>query len=543
MRRITSRQALSYGIFGYNQFREWQQSKAAERALVEHERRKTELITANPEMAGFAEQDELTQYAYTQESFFLGNIYEDHGVHFAAGVPGDRHVFLVAGSGAGKGRSILIQNAIRWPGPLLAIDPKGEAASVTAIRRGTPDMAAGTGTTVRRFIGQKVAILDPFGETKGPARMRYKVAYDPLSDIDMAGDYSRHIRAVADAAITPGEGDTGAHFSESIRNLLAGLIETVKLCETDPKNHTIPYCADLLLKPRDDIKAYLNQCPVTPASLAVKAAGVVHEIGPNEWGSFRTTLARNIGWMTEPQTRAHMRASDFSLWRAVQEGWSIYIVLPPDQMGDFKGWLRVLVRTAINAKIALGTDQRGLQTLFQLDEFPLLGRFKIIEEAAGYLRGYGVKLAPVIQNIGQVKDHYPKNWETFLGNAGAIIAFGTNDEATERYLSNRLGKVTVHEMSFGTSGGINQQVGLFRTGSGGTNQSENIARRERTVRHANEIHHQFSSPTARGLVIPDAGKPFMIRRQNYDAIPEPGLFDAPEHIRAWEDQHGKDVIS
>ena len=78
--------------------------------------------------------------------------------------------------------------------------------------------------------------------------------------------------------------------------------------------------------------------------------------------------------------------------------------------------------------MALGVNQKGPQTLCLLDEFPALGRFKAIEESAGYMAGYGLKLVPIIQNIGQVKTLYDKNWETFLGNAGAIIAFGLNDK-------------------------------------------------------------------------------------------------------------------
>ena len=87
-----------------------------------------------------------------------------------AGIADDRHIFIVAGNRAGKGVSLGIPNALTWGGPLFMIDPKGEAASICAMRRGSAANARGTGTQVRAFIGQEVAALDPLGQVRGPAR-------------------------------------------------------------------------------------------------------------------------------------------------------------------------------------------------------------------------------------------------------------------------------------------------------------------------------------------------------------------------------------
>ena len=111
-------------------------------------------------MDGLADADELEQYRHGRGAFYLGQIHEDHGVDFDAGIHDDRGVFVVAGSGAGKGTSFYIQNCLRWPGPLVCVDPKGEAAMITAVRRGTEKAAHGTGTSVRPpFLGQQVAII------------------------------------------------------------------------------------------------------------------------------------------------------------------------------------------------------------------------------------------------------------------------------------------------------------------------------------------------------------------------------------------------
>ena len=62
---------------------------------------------------------------------------------------GDGHLITLARTGAGKGVGCIIPALLRYRGPVIVIDPKGENYQVTARRR--------------REMGQEVAVLDPFG--------------------------------------------------------------------------------------------------------------------------------------------------------------------------------------------------------------------------------------------------------------------------------------------------------------------------------------------------------------------------------------------
>ena len=55
-----------------------------------------------------------------------------------------------------------------------------------------------------------------------------------------------------------------------------------------------------------------------------------------------------------------------------------------------------------------------------MDEFPILGHMQQIEDAAGQVAGFGVKLWPIIQDLSQLKALYKDRWETFMGNSGVI---------------------------------------------------------------------------------------------------------------------------
>lgn len=483
---------------------------------------------------GLAYGSELQRYLYTPQSFYLGRFHADMrmGEH-EAGIDDDRHAFIMAGNRTGKGVGPLAQNAIRWPGGLLAIDPRSELANITAMRRGTVKGAAGSGTSVRLFLEQPVAILDPMGETRGPARV-YRTGYNPLVDINMNdGGGVRQIWNIASACVTQ-ESGTGAHFSESAETLVAGTIEAVMRNEP-PENRTLPFVRSVMLAGFEELLEYLSR-NMAPHGLAHEARGMLIDIvGNEEAGSFRTTLSRNLKWMSEPAMRAHLTGSGFSLRRAVQENASVYIVVPPDMIADFKSWLRILVRIAISAKIALGSRPAGPQSLFLLDEFPVLGRIKAIEESAGYMAGYGIKLVPVIQNIGQVQQLYDKNWETFLGNAGAIIAWGLNDGDSEEYVSRRMGRVMVWETARGINQGQSSQ-GAFSPTTTSSNTSESTALHERPVLRANEIHVLGARETGRAFVLPASGKPFIAERVPYMQLQGQGVYDSPEFISAWEAQ-------
>lgn len=482
-------------------------------------------------MEGLAKLHELEGHRHRPGAFFLGRVHPDHGGNFEIGIADDRHIFIMAGSRAGKGVSLGVQNALRWPGPLLMIDPKGEAASIAGMRRGTVERARGTGTSVRRFLGQKVAILDPFKETKGPAR-RYQVAYNPLSDIRMEeGGGVRQIRAAASAIIVPEEGN-GAHFSENAETIICGVIEAVMLTEEPPKR-TLVRCRELLMSRFEDLLSYLEKV-TTRAGLAREAFSLIDDVGAEEWGSFKSTLSRNLKWLAEPDMQDHLQASSFSLWRAVQSGWSVFIVLPPDLIASNRSWLRLIVRTALSGKMALGTNQKGPQTLFFLDEFPALGAVKAIEDSAGFMAGYGIKLVPIIQNIGQLQNLYAKNWETFLGNAGAIIAFGLNDKGSETYIADRLGKIMVYETSASSNSG-------FGGASFSSGQSTNAGWRERPIRFPNQIRVEAARETMRAFVVPASGQGFTIERAPYMETEELAVFDSPDFIVEWEKRFGQRV--
>lgn len=516
------------------------------------QQRPPDLVAERDPMAGMANAQELSRFAYDPDGFYLGKIHEDHGEDFDASISGDddRHILVCAGSATGKGLTLGVQCGIRWKGPLFAIDPKGEMAEITGMRRASRDDAKGSGTSVRQFLGQKVAILDPMHQVRGPAK-KFRVNYDPMTDIpDDQRTARKRIRKLAAGMIVPESGNN-AHFSDNCQTLVAGVIEAVKILEP-ARNHCLPFVRKQILgnvkvkderklskKEESEVEAgffklvkYLSDDRLPEDGHAAEAASVLSDVlGSDEAGSFRTTMSRNLKWMIDMDMQDHLKPSRFSLWKAVQQGWTIYVVMDPDEIQDFRNWLRMTVQIALSAKMALGTNQPGPQTLMLLDEFAVLGRFSEIEAKAGYIRGYSVKLAYVIQGIGQLQQLYEKNWEAFVDNAAAMIAWGVNGKLSEDYIADRIGKVVVEETSYGENTG--QSMSGINPNSS-TGASSTTAVRERMIRFPNEVRAQGARETMRAFVIPASGAAFTIRRVPYNELAEHKVFDSNEHIARWE---------
>jgi type IV secretion system protein VirD4 len=125
-------------------------------------------------------------------------------------------------------------------------------------------------------------------------------------------------------------------------------------------------------------------------------------------------------------------------------GVSVYIVLPARFMKTHSRWMRLILNLTVSRlERDPGPPFGGHPVLAILDEFATLGHMPVLEAAVGYMASFGLKLWAVLQDLPQLKRHYPASWETFLGNAGLLQVFGNADQTTLDYVSKRLGELEV----------------------------------------------------------------------------------------------------
>ena len=129
---------------------------------------------------------------------------------------------------------------------------------------------------------------------------------------------------------------------------------------------------------------------------------------------------------------------------------TVYLILPPEMMARHSRWLRLLLTSAIQS--VMRERKRGEpKILFMMDEFFALGHLEIISTVWALVRGYGIQMMPVLQDLNQLKKLYPDMWQTFIGMAGAVMSFAPNDLTTAEWLSRRMGERDRLNITFNSS--------------------------------------------------------------------------------------------
>jgi type IV secretion system protein VirD4 len=130
---------------------------------------------------------------------------------------------------------------------------------------------------------------------------------------------------------------------------------------------------------------------------------------------------------------------------------TVYLILPPRYLETHATWLRLML-TAILIPL-LRTTGGDVPVLFMLDEFAQLGRLEVIERNMALMRGYGVKLWTIFQDLAQAKDIYERRWESFISNAGVRHVFAPQDVTTQEYFSKLSGQRIYWLKTTGTNTG------------------------------------------------------------------------------------------
>jgi type IV secretion system protein VirD4 len=161
-----------------------------------------------------------------------------------------------------------------------------------------------------------------------------------------------------------------------------------------------------------------------------------------ERGSIFSTAAVQTDFLDSLPVRAISRRSNFSL--ADLRGdrpTTIFICVPEGRANQFR-WTRLLVQLACTTLEQMGPYPRDrTPILFMAEEFAGLQHMAIMERAAAYFPGFGVKLWAILQDLTQLQRHYPSGWQTFLGNAGILQGFANGDAAMLDYVARRLDKL------------------------------------------------------------------------------------------------------
>lgn len=420
----------------------------------------------------------------------------------------DRHMFLKAGSRAGKGNGIVLPNLAHYMGSVFSLDPKAECATLTAERRA-------------KDLGQEVFVFDPFHVADVPDE--YRANFNPLEDLDPTDPLFVDLcDSIAESLVVAENGKDNDHWNASGRMTLRGFIAWAASSSSGPRDLVEVYRLLHLPESPDDYEgpndpsAYFDHlldamidAPERAWGVPAAMAGALLSMGHEERGSVLSTVRQNIVFVSSPLMGKMLsgggRQCDLKAWK--YGGMSIYLCLPAALLHRHSRFMRVFINRllyAIEAGEPVARDKpKGLMIL---DEMHTLGRMPVLETAAALLAGAGTRIMAISQDLGQLEKNFGPSWQTFLGNAGVFISFGLNDMKSLKYVSDRLGTSSVMKIS-------QSEISYDQSVKGFKGQSNSIE--STPLLTPDEVAYHFSRQSGAQCVIYPGASPIWMRRLDY----------------------------
>lgn len=415
-------------------------------------------------------------FPYSEGAVWLGRNGDD--ARTPVGRRDESHVLLCAMNRAAKGRALITNNLILWPGSVFCNDPKGENASVTAARRGQGSAHA------TKFLDQKVCVLDSHHTAK--VEDRYRAYYNVLEDLDPTSSRTpARVENIVRSFFTDSAQKDPTWDELAVAYMKALLLHIVTSPTSKVENDGYIPAAERdlitlrrMLQTGDFFAVRHIESVLPPEELAKKKpdahlllfkqmmknqafGGIISDEAANQlsnlrdqpklWNSLRVSAGSATAWIDDPEIRDVLRAGKYTATFRAEEletdpkGVSVYVCLKLEDQKRLAAWPRLITNMVLSAAQTdyFRSPASGHNTLMMLDEFAALERMKTIEQAAPAIAGAGIKLFMVLQNLSQMKAVYGENFEAFMANAGTHIYYGFNDNFTAEYVKKRLGEVEV----------------------------------------------------------------------------------------------------
>lgn len=434
--------------------------------------------------ARFATVKEVRKSGLMSEAGIIVGKYMGRFLIFA----GQQFVILAAATRGGKGIGFVIPNLLNWRDSVVNFDPKQENYEKTA--------------GFRKKYGQEVYLFNPFAEDWRTHRYN-ALAYISDDPNFRVGD------VLSIGTILYPNGDAKDQFwNDQARNLFLGL--TLYVCETPELPRTLgevyrqssgkgkpvkDHLSDIIAE-RDESDRPLSDVCVDSLMRFISTS---ENTLANIVASFNAPL---IHW-SNPVVDAATSANDFDLRDLRKKRMSIYVGITPDYLDQASLIVNMFFSQLINLNTKELPEKNPAlkyQCLLLMDEFTSIGRIAIIAKAIAYMAGYGLRLATVIQSIGQLESTYPKEARNLITNHALQILYTPSETKDANEYSEMLGYLTDKTPNKSRSG----PRGFF--GKGNLTESENEAQNRRALLLPQELREM---PFEKEVVMLERVKPIM----------------------------------
>ena len=399
---------------------------------------------------------------------------------------GAEHILAFAPTRSGKGVGLVIPTLLGWRHSTVVLDIKGENYALTAGWR-------------QKYLKHACLRFDP-------SSLSNSVKFNPVEEIRFGTGYE-----VADAQnlalmiADPYGLGFKSHWDRQAYSLITGLI-LFDLYEAGATGQvsSLPRVTRLLSDPKRSEMALFEAMLNCAQAVAAAVGRDMLDKPEGERGSITSTAKGHLVLYRDPIVSKNIAHSEFALSDLMNHDTPVdlYLVLNPKDKQRLMPIIRILIAQIISVLCPELQFEQGRakenfrhRLLLLLDEFPALGKIEVIENALGFLAGYGIKAYLICQDLEQLLSAYGDK-ENITSNVHIQSVYAPNKPKTAKYISDACGVTTVVKKSISVSG---SRIGLFLK-----NTSQNMQEIRRELLTPDEVR-RLPAPKKEGSKIVKAG--------------------------------------
>lgn len=375
-------------------------------------------------------------------------------------LPGYEFVLLAAPTRTGKGVGFVIPNLLTFRESAVVLDIKGENYNLTSAFR-------------RKFLGNEIFYFNPFSENTHRWNPLSYVSENPLFRVN-------DLRALAAIIFkTPERGDP--FWSDSARNLFVGLallvLETPRLPHTMGEilrqasgkgKDTALYLREVISARRESARALSRECEDSINRFLNGSEDTLKNI--------LSTFTSALGIFSSQVTDKATSADDFDLRDVRKRKMSVYIHIPAGEVTQAQFIINLFFSQLINENVKELPEQNPdlkYQCLLMLDELTAAGKIEILAKGVGFMAGYNMRLALVIQNNSQLESTYGReDAHSIMDNMGVKIFYTPSQFKEAEEYSKMIGTITAVAQST-----QHQNVGALNAGRYSKSETDTLVSR------------------------------------------------------------------
>lgn len=372
--------------------------------------------------------------------------------HLCMSLNGRQHMrnllqIVVGGSGAGKTRFVVKPNLLLANASFICTDPKGELVRAVA-----------------PFLLQQGYVVKVFDLIE-PS---HSDSYNPFRYIRKDSDVFRLINNFIQNT-TPKNASQNDPFWEKSEIALDSALMLYLLHESPLYEQTMEMMLTMIeygaaKEDDDDYQSALDLLfealeEEQPDHIAVRQYHIFKQAAGKTAKSILVSAAVRLASFTLREIQDITDEDNLELSKLGERKQAIFCVIPDSNDNSLNFLVGLLYTQAFQElyyqadKVHMGGLPVPVRLIF--DEFANVALPDGYARLQATMRSRNIMATIILQNISQLKALFKDDWEGIIGNADTFIYLGGNEQSTHKYVSELLGKETIHTKSSSQSKGRN----------------------------------------------------------------------------------------